>query len=240
VQDCSAADLSNSSLEEKPRPGRFVFLEVTDTGYGMNAETHQRLFEPFFSTKSKGRGLGMSAVLGIVRGHQGAIILKSDPGMGTRVQVLFPQSEAASAAREQARGTEVELAAEIQGASASGTILVVDDDPIVREVCRAMLEFIGYRVLEAEDGEDGVQVFEVRADDIDGVILDLSMPRMDGVAALRELRRIRPGVKVVLSSGYTERETNERFAEPGFDAFIQKPYQIKTLQQTLERLLHAD
>jgi len=102
-----------------------------------------------------------------------------------------------------------------------------------------MLEFIGYRVLEAEDGVDAVQVYEVRAGEIDGVILDYSMPRMDGVATLRELRRIRPEAKVILSSGYSEQETSLRFAGPDFDAFIQKPYHIKTLQRTLQRLFQT-
>jgi CheY-like chemotaxis protein len=166
-----------------------------------------------------------------------SVILESEPGKGSRVRVLFPQVETEPAARDWAADAEGELAAQLKGALAQGTILVVDDDSIVREVCRDMLVFSGYRVLEAEDGEEGVQVFADHVDGIDGVILDLSMPRMDGVGALRELRRIRPEVKVILCSGYTEGDAIERFAEPGFDAFIQKPYRIKTLQLTLERVL---
>jgi two-component system, cell cycle sensor histidine kinase and response regulator CckA len=238
VEAYTEADLSGS-LEEGARPGRFVCLEVTDTGCGMNSETRRRLVEPFFTTKSKGRGLGMAAVLGVVRGHDGAIFLESEPGKGTRVRVLFPQSEGMPADTDPAGDLPMEAPSPIKGSSTHGTILVVDDDPVVREVCRDMLEFIGYRVLEAEDGVDAVQVYEVRAGEIDGVILDYSMPRMDGVATLRELRRIRPEAKVILSSGYSEQETSLRFAGPDFDAFIQKPYHIKTLQRTLQRLFQT-
>ncbi|OGV76056.1 MAG: hypothetical protein A3K19_02400 [Lentisphaerae bacterium RIFOXYB12_FULL_65_16] len=237
VHDADLAYLSRSRTEEKPPPGRFVVLEVTDTGCGMDEATQERLFDPFFTTKFTGRGLGMCVVMGIVSGHKGAITVDSALGRGTTVRVLFPAGEAKAAAQPAAPTAEATPAPEGEGRAA--TVLVVDDEDMVRCVCKEMVEALGYTVITARDGQDGVDTFRQHAGQIDGVILDVSMPRMDGLQALAELRRVRPDVRVILSSGYAEHEAARRFAGSGSVAFIHKPYVLNTLRQTLRRVLDA-
>jgi PAS domain S-box-containing protein len=237
LQVCDEAYLDRSRVKEKPPPGEFIYVEVSDTGSGMDERTQQRLFDPFFTTKFMGRGLGMSAVLGIVRGHRGAILVDSEVGRGTTIRVLFPVSEkdrTAEAVADQAGGPR---AAKADRPSRSGTILVVDDEAMVRNPCQAMLEHLGFRVLAAADGQEAVEVFGAHADQIACVVLDLTMPRMDGVTAFRELRRLRPDVKVLLASGYNEQEATQRFVGQGLAGFIQKPYRLQDLEEKIEWVL---
>jgi PAS domain S-box-containing protein len=238
VKECDAACLKSSRLEDKPTPGRFALLEVIDTGCGMDSETVQRLFDPFFSTKFTGRGLGMSAVLGIVKGHNGAIIVQSEEGKGTTMQVLLPLAEESQAEHCQASGTK-EPGQEPHPAPLAGTVLVVDDEEVVREVCAAMIEDFGCRVITAVDGEDAMRILRDCAEKIDLVLMDLTMPRMDGSTAAREMIRIMPDIKVVLSSGYSEHELSLRFAGLGFAGFIQKPFNLHDLRDLLTRVLRS-
>ena len=222
VVEADQASISGSYLNEDVLEGRYVYLEVLDTGSGMDAETQQKIFDPFFSTKFTGRGLGLAAVLGIVRGHKGVIQVSSDPGSGTTFKILFPCAGDLDAVRE-----VQPIMVESTGLSA--TILVVDDDEAVREVLKLMLEAASYRVLTAADGREGVGVFRQHCDEISLVLLDMTMPHMDGKEAFHEIRSIRSDVWVILSSGYNELDAMRHFADNGLTGFIQKPYRSATL-----------
>jgi len=229
--DCDAAYLAATWLNEGLPEGRYVFLQVEDDGCGMDAGTQARIFDPFFTTKFQGRGLGLAAVLGIVRAHRGAIKVESAPGRGTSVRVLLP-------AGSRAAPGEGAVEAEPQWRG-SGTILFVDDDPGIRTLGRRLLERIGFSVLTAADGRECLEIYGQRPEEISCIILDLSMPVMDGAEALGELRRIRADVRVILSSGYGDEEIARRFMEAPPAGFIQKPYRLASLVRTLRTVLEA-
>ncbi|MCY3023350.1 MAG: PAS domain S-box protein [Planctomycetota bacterium] len=220
--DCPAEYLRDSYLDEQLPPGTYVCLEVTDTGCGMDKETVHRIFEPFFTTKFTGRGLGLAAVLGIVRGHKGAIKVYSEPGRGTTFKILFP------AAKRVTESQKIKLrpAAHWRG---TGTVLLVDDEEHIRVTGRGMLEWAGFTVLTAANGNDALDVFRKHESEIACVILDLSMPQKDGETTFRELRQISPGVRVIMSSGYNEQEVTQRFVGRGLAGFVQKPYTVDAL-----------
>ena len=233
-QACDETYLSQSRLSEKPSPGRFAYLEVSDTGSGMDGETLQRIFDPFFTTKFMGRGLGMSAVLGIVRGHKGAILVESTIGHGTTIRVLFPAS-AAEPGRDAVASSASHQVADLP--TPTGTVLVVDDEESVRTLAVAYVQRLGFRAISAADGEEALRLFERHAADISCVLLDLTMPRMDGLSAFRQMRRLRPDVKVILCSGYGEQEATQRFTSEGLAGFIQKPYILRDLREMIQQTL---
>ena len=229
-RDCLQGMLLDESLPEGP----YVSLEVADDGCGMDAETVERIFDPFFSTKFTGRGLGLAAVLGIVRGHRGAIRVDSEPGRGTTVTLRLPVSvpaEVPSTERLSSRPSE-----------STGTVmvLVVDDEPAVRDVASSMLEALGFEVVTAEDGRTAVEYFRKHHDEIDCVLLDLTMPELDGEATFKQLCQVDQSVCVVLSSGHNENEAMARFSDAGLAGFIQKPYRLRALRDIMTEVLHGE
>ncbi|HMK39376.1 MAG TPA: PAS domain S-box protein, partial [Bacteroidota bacterium] len=234
IMDCDEAYLRESRIEEKPAPGRFLYFDVTDTGDGMGPEVLARMFDPFFTTKSTGRGLGMSAVLGIVRGHRGAIIIGSAAGKGTTVRVLLPASESMPAGGPTGAAPFGDAS---QSAAVTGTLLVVDDEEEVRELAMEFALDLGLTTLSAADGEEALRLYEDHQAEISCVLLDLTMPKMNGVETFARLRKIRPDVRVLLSSGYNEHEVVQRYALTGLSGFIQKPYRLDTLREKIMEII---
>jgi CheY-like chemotaxis protein len=191
------------------------------------------MFDPFFTTKEAGRGLGLGAVLGIIRGHQGGIWVQSQPGSGTLVRVAFPALPRAASPRR-----EEPAAVGLNGLS--GGVLIIDDEESIRRLNSHVLKRMGLRTYVAASGDEAVALYRRIRDEIDCVLLDLTMPGMDGVATLEALRRENPAVKAVLCTGYGEQVASDRFRDLGLSGFIQKPFQITELRAVLEHTLLSD
>ena len=221
-------DLEGLLLAHELPQGDYVVLEVSDDGVGMDEDVRARIFDPFFTTKFTGRGLGLAAVLGIVRGHRGALRVSSTPAQGASFTVYLPTAARRQVAKE-TRPDQPNVATD-------GTILVVDDEDEVRVMAARMLERLGFGVLEARSGGEAVDIYRRSDQAVDCVLLDLTMPGMDGEQTFRALRRLDEGVKVILSSGYDEPD-EARFQGRGPAAFLQKPYRQTDLILTLDRVL---
>lgn len=227
---CDRAYLQEGYVAEELPEGRYAYLEVSDTGCGIDNEKLGKIFDPFYSTKFAGRGLGLAAVLGIVRGHKGVLKVYSEPSRGTTFKVLFPFCDQPAAST-----TEESLdTLEWRG---SGIILVVDDEEMVRDTAKRMLEHFGFTVLLASDGREGVEQFRLHAGEIAAVLLDVTMPHMSGEEAFREIRRIKSNACVLLSSGYNELDATSHFSGKGLAGFIQKPYRPVDLMNKLRDVL---
>jgi CheY-like chemotaxis protein len=230
TQSYGPQDLARDFPGQIIEPGLFLTLEVSDTGQGMTPEVQARIFEPFYTTKFTGRGLGLSAMQGIVRGHQGGIRVYSEVDKGTTFKLIFPAGMGEMAEAE-AFGVEPDWVGH-------GTILVVDDEDGVRAVAADLLRSMGFDVVTANDGLEALDRFRESPVPIRAVLMDLTMPHMDGVESFRELKRMDPGCRVVLTSGYNEQEAIQDFLGKGLAAFVQKPFirgdLLRAMRQALE------
>jgi PAS domain S-box-containing protein len=226
---------SDSLLEgyagDPPKAGEYVMLNVTDDGVGIIAENHARIFDPFFSTKFTGRGLGLAVTLGIVRSHGGAIHVESEVNVGTTFSVLLPSSM---------RQRRMMQSATVQTSwNGGGRVLLIDDELAVRNIARRMLEALKFDVVVAADGHSGVEIFQQHPGEFALAVIDLTMPGLDGEGVFRELRRIQPDIKVILMSGYNEQDTTKRFVGLGLTGFLSKPFRIEDMRTKIREALDA-
>ena len=211
----------------------FIRMSVADTGCGIPDDVQPRIFEPFFTTKEqgKGTGMGLSMVYGIVKNHGGSISVTSETGKGTRFEILWPAVNRPSLVVEDHESTV--------RTRAGNTVLLVDDEELVRQVATTMLETLGYRVIAACDGAEGVEIFRRLQDEIDLVILDMAMPRLGGRECFLELKKIRPDVRAILSTGYALDEQTQSVLDEGMAGFAQKPYVLDHLAGTLAKAMES-
>ncbi|HWB87341.1 MAG TPA: GAF domain-containing protein [Bryobacteraceae bacterium] len=230
IQNADEGYIHEHFSPDELRPGQYIYLQVHDDGCGIDQEMMGRIFEPFFSTKFTGRGLGLAAVAGAVRGHRGAIRVRSSPGTGSTFLVLFPKSEAPVPKHF---GGPMQL----EGAPGTGLVLVVDDEETVRSAAEATLRHYGYSVAIAEDGQLAVERFRERAAEFSAVLLDLTMPVQGGADTMRRIKEIRPDIPVIASSGYSEVEAYRRFPAGELAGFLQKPYSGVALARKIQEAL---
>jgi CheY-like chemotaxis protein len=198
----------------------------------MDSETKARMFDPFFTTKFTGRGLGMAAVLGIIRGHRGAVDVQSTVGEGTTITVLIPASEQTAHSLTWDIGTQEQW-------TSSGTVLVVDDEPQVLELVSKLLMRVGFSAVLSRDGREALEIFGRQSDSIRLVLLDMMMPRTSCEETIQEMRRIHKDVPIVLTSGYSEQDAARQIGEDEIAGFLQKPFRAQVLYEVVRRAIEA-
>lgn len=216
-----------SAMVIPPEPGEYILFRVTDTGCGMSPETMKKIFDPFFSTKLTGRGLGLAAVLGIVRGHQGGLNVSSHPGKGTCFSIYFPKTSSTTSSVVQEKGSPP-----LPSERITGTALVIDDEDSICLVASRMLESFGLEVLTTTDALAGVEMIKSHPE-IDFVLLDMTMPMMNGSEVFREIKNIQPQLPIIIMSGYHEAETMEKLSDYKVAGFLQKPFNRQRLLETV-------
>lgn len=226
--------LSHKRLDSELKPGSYVCIDISDNGCGMDEDIRKKVFEPFFSTKQTGRGLGLPAVQGIMRGHGGAVVMESMKNSGTKARLIFPALGETEQVKQRKTPSSSAL---LKPGQSAGLILVVDDEDVVRDLCMEFVRIAGYEVMGAEDGLKGVEIFRRESDKLACVLLDLSMPKMDGVTAFHEMKKINPGIPVILCSGYSEDDATRSFAGETLAGFLQKPYKLDVLSYKLRSVI---
>ena len=231
---CDPRRYRHPALKTRLPEGEYIFLEVADTGCGIDPEALPKVFDPFFTTKFMGRGMGLATVLGVIRAHNGGIAVASEPEKGSRIRIVFP---AVQAKEKESKTGPKPIPKDAEAWRGSGKVLLVDDDEVVLGVGKRMLEKLGFEVVTAADGFEAVAVFREQAQSLRCVVLALSMPRMDGEDTFREIRTIRKDVPVLLSSGYTEEQVSSRFKDSPPAGFIHKPYRLSVLSEKIQEVL---
>ncbi len=229
TQTLEEQDIIAGFLNDELKPGQYVYVEVQDNGCGMSEQTKAQIFDPFFTTKFTGRGLGLAAALGIIRGHKGTLKVYSELGLGSTFKVYLPAWQGEK--KETQKST---LSKNLHG---SGTVLVVDDEDVVRNTTASTLRRYGYHVLLAHNGLEGIEMLTQADSEISLVLLDLTMPVMSGEEALRHFRRIRPYIPIILTSGFNESEAVQRLAGDDFSGFLQKPYTSLQLAEIVKKAM---
>lgn len=236
----TADDLHQCVFGDAQPPGAYAFVQVSDNGVGMDPTTLARIFDPFFTTKFTGRGLGLAAVQGILRGHHGALRIESVPGSGSTFTVYLPAcTEAAQVPAAPDAPLTSAPAPAASAATAQGTLLVVDDEEGVRDMIARMLEQLGYNAVVAASGQAALALLEAGIPDLCGVILDLTMPGMGGEAVSQAIQAIRPGTPIILMSGYSAEEATRQYQGPGLRDFLQKPFRREELAVALTSIFPA-
>lgn len=230
LMKCDRDYLTPLRLGKFLEEGIYVTLKITDTGSGMDTDTIQKVFDPFFSTKFAGRGLGLPSALGLIQAHKGTIKIVSEAGVGTSVKVLLP-------ACEDDLADPIRRPGEAPVWQGSGTILLVDDEEVVQAISRTMLERVGFKVLTALDGAGVIEIFNSNSSEIVCVLLDNTMPGMSGEQVLRALREVHSDVKVILCSGYSEEEATADFQQGDLAGFLQKPYGFGSLMKRIRKVV---
>jgi len=229
------ADKSNKDHLGKIIPaGNYVCLEVIDSGCGMDDDTKRRLFESFYTTKFTGRGLGMSAVLGIIKAHKGALQVSSIIGLGTTFKVYLPVPETNAADNQ----SQLQVASS-ESWRGSGTILLVEDEEQVLLIAKAMLEELGFAVIEAVNGKEALELYQKKAAEITLVMTDIGMPVMDGYALFSELKTLNPKLPIIISSGYGDKVITSRISFDGIAGLLSKPYSFNKLREVLSSLVEG-
>jgi CheY-like chemotaxis protein len=226
--EVSSGQLCKDHLGSSIMPGWYVCIEVSDTGCGMDIETKQRIFEPFYTTKFTGRGLGMSAVLGIITAHKGALQLTSQPGLGTTFIIYLPILEGESVVNVPLQRV---VSAPWQG---SGTILLVEDEEPVMMIAKTMLKSLGFTIIEASNGKEALDLFQKHIEDITLVVTDLSMPEMDGYKLFRELKKLKQDLPIIISTGFGDIDVTSRIARTEIAGLIGKPFNFEQLREVFK------
>jgi PAS domain S-box-containing protein len=212
--------------------GQYLCLEVADSGCGMSDEIRQRIFEPFYTTKFTGRGLGMSALLGIIRAHKGALQLESRPGQGTTFKVYLPVKIGAA-------GEELSQQETLSDWKGSGTILLVEDEPQIRMFARELMQGLGFSVIEAANGKEALELYQQNSADITLVVADMGMPVMDGYEMFRELKKLDPKLPIIISSGFGESDIGSKIPGEAIAGMINKPYNLEHLREVLKGVVEG-
>jgi len=230
-------DVDEDFTKQHPglKPGTYVCLTIEDDGKGMDEETKGGIFEPFFTTKFQGRGMGMAAVYGIVKNHDGWIFVDSELGKGTTVRIYLP----AISAESKEQGAKPVKQPEIELNTGEGTILMIEDEDVVIEVTQAMLEMLGYRVMSAKTGKEAIRIAETFDGRIDLALLDIKLPDMEGGKVYPVIMKARPNLKVIVFSGYSIEGPARKILNAGAQDFIQKPFSLATLSEKLKEVLEG-